>query len=246
MEVHTLEKVDEHELEVHLKMAADLSKEWGPLRSRNIIIEMGRAEMKIAIYCVACVMLSFYLFVGIAFSSDGVDPVVQALQIELAKQGYSVGVVDGLSGPATTRALKAFQKSMEVLETGELDKATLLALATVWDRDKAHVHHLEIEWVLQYLRNAAIQLHSGDMELTYTKDAPLRIFVGRPSRGNNNVEMKELSFTFKMGKVKIVYKMENGECTAISSDLRLAVSENAVVVLGESSYVYKNGCWMPQ
>lgn len=40
------------------------------------------------------------------------DPAVKDMQIKLAKAGYNPGPADGVSGPATTKALEAFRKSL--------------------------------------------------------------------------------------------------------------------------------------
>ncbi len=45
-------------------------------------------------------------------------------QIELARRGFSGGSIDGVRGPQSAAALRAFQRSAGLAETGELDKST--------------------------------------------------------------------------------------------------------------------------
>jgi lipoprotein-anchoring transpeptidase ErfK/SrfK len=45
-------------------------------------------------------------------------------QIELARRGFSGGSIDGVRGPQSAAALRAFQRSAGLAETGDLDKAT--------------------------------------------------------------------------------------------------------------------------
>ena len=45
-------------------------------------------------------------------------------QIELARRGFSSGSIDGVRGPQSAAALRAFQRSAGLTENGELDKAT--------------------------------------------------------------------------------------------------------------------------
>lgn len=49
-------------------------------------------------------------------------------QVELARRGFSGGPIDGLPGPQSTAALRAFQRREGVPETGALDAATQAAL----------------------------------------------------------------------------------------------------------------------
>jgi peptidoglycan hydrolase-like protein with peptidoglycan-binding domain len=54
---------------------------------------------------------------------------VKALQRELASLGYSVGAIDGSYGPATIKAVTAFQRADHLTPDGIVGPATLLALA---------------------------------------------------------------------------------------------------------------------
>ncbi|MDO8541841.1 MAG: L,D-transpeptidase [Opitutaceae bacterium] len=57
-------------------------------------------------------------------------PVASALeiQIELHRRGFSCGAIDGVSGPQTAAALRAFQRASAVEESGRLDAATIEVL----------------------------------------------------------------------------------------------------------------------
>ncbi len=45
-------------------------------------------------------------------------------QVELARRGFSGGSIDGVRGPQSAAALRAFQRGMNLAESGELDDAT--------------------------------------------------------------------------------------------------------------------------
>ena len=55
-------------------------------------------------------------------------PIMQA-QVVLDRLGFSVGVVDGKQGRGLANAVRAFQQSRDLPETGELDEVTRRALA---------------------------------------------------------------------------------------------------------------------
>jgi hypothetical protein len=50
---------------------------------------------------------------------------VRAAQSELGRLGYKPGPVDGVIGPRTTNAIKAFQRAQQLPETGSLTPETL-------------------------------------------------------------------------------------------------------------------------
>lgn len=50
------------------------------------------------------------------------------VQLQLAYLGFYTGTVDGLTGPGTTRAIKAFQKAFDLPETGKFDTKTTQVL----------------------------------------------------------------------------------------------------------------------
>lgn len=56
------------------------------------------------------------------------DVTVMKAQVQLVSQGYYNGSVDGINGPQTQAAIKAFQHNKGLSETGNLDDATLKAL----------------------------------------------------------------------------------------------------------------------
>jgi hypothetical protein len=69
---------------------------------------------------------------GMGLSSAGqaakYNPVAQQAQSKLAALGYKPGALDGVLGGNTITAIKAFQKSSALPETGALDSATLTKL----------------------------------------------------------------------------------------------------------------------
>jgi hypothetical protein len=54
---------------------------------------------------------------------------VRAAQVYLQYRGFLAGVIDGLPGPATTRAVRAFQGSIDSAETGTIDDALIARLS---------------------------------------------------------------------------------------------------------------------
>ncbi len=71
-----------------------------------------------------------------AFAAAGALPLAKgavgdrsvAVQYALARLGFPIGTVDGQFGPGTERALKAFQATAQLPQTGVVDRATLTAL----------------------------------------------------------------------------------------------------------------------
>ncbi len=61
-----------------------------------------------------------------AAPADEARPVENWLeaQVELARRGFSGGSIDGVRGPQSAAALRAFQRGAGLAETGDLDKAT--------------------------------------------------------------------------------------------------------------------------
>jgi localization factor PodJL len=55
---------------------------------------------------------------------------VLKIQTLLAEQGYDVGVADGVEGPKTREAVRAFQKTIGAAETGVIGGELLAALST--------------------------------------------------------------------------------------------------------------------
>ena len=56
------------------------------------------------------------------------DPEIEAVQQALVERGYDPGKVDGAMGRRTRGALRAFQRSVGLPDTGEIDHATVTAL----------------------------------------------------------------------------------------------------------------------
>jgi membrane-bound lytic murein transglycosylase B len=51
-----------------------------------------------------------------------------SVQRRLTQSGFNPGAVDGILGPATREALRAYQQARKVAVTGELDEGTLESL----------------------------------------------------------------------------------------------------------------------
>ncbi|MCC6740697.1 MAG: murein L,D-transpeptidase [Planctomycetia bacterium] len=78
------------------------------------------------------------------------------VQVELSRRGFSGGSIDGIRGPQSEAALKAFQRREGLPDTGELDAATrevllLEAPALVWaslaEADLEGLQPLEKTWL---------------------------------------------------------------------------------------------------
>jgi len=59
---------------------------------------------------------------------EGGDPFVRLVQTRLNQLGYNVGTIDGLEGPMTTEAIKAFQGDKGLDVDGMVGPATQQAL----------------------------------------------------------------------------------------------------------------------
>ena len=59
------------------------------------------------------------------------DPEIEAVQQALVERGYNPGKIDGAMGRRTRGALRAFQRSVGLPDTGEIDHATVTALGLV-------------------------------------------------------------------------------------------------------------------
>ncbi|HKB57362.1 MAG TPA: L,D-transpeptidase [Lacunisphaera sp.] len=64
-------------------------------------------------------------------------------QIELARRGFSGGSIDGVRGPQSAAALRAFQRFAGLTENGELDKPTRENLLLMPPSFKSHTFHAE-------------------------------------------------------------------------------------------------------
>ncbi len=56
-------------------------------------------------------------------------PLVRDVQVELRRLGFYEGLLDGLHGPATERAVRAYQRARALTDTGRIDEALLARLA---------------------------------------------------------------------------------------------------------------------
>ena len=55
---------------------------------------------------------------------------VKKIQALLADRGYDPGPADGVDGPKTRQAVRAFQHTIGIADTGEIDQGLVTALAT--------------------------------------------------------------------------------------------------------------------
>lgn len=56
-------------------------------------------------------------------------PLVRDVQVELRRLGFYEGLLDGLHGPATERAVRAYQRARALADTGRIDEPLLARLA---------------------------------------------------------------------------------------------------------------------
>lgn len=89
------------------------------------------------------------------FEARPVENLLEA-QIELHRRGFSCGSIDGVRGAQTAAALKAFQRSADLRESGDLDPATREALLltepalgehTFTAEELASLHPVPSTWV---------------------------------------------------------------------------------------------------
>ena len=58
----------------------------------------------------------------------GYNPVVHQAQTQLAASGFDPGVLDGIDGPNTAKAIRGYQSSNGLSASGKLDRATLASM----------------------------------------------------------------------------------------------------------------------
>ena len=66
---------------------------------------------------------------SIAVSADDQQALVKKIQALLTEQGYDVGTPDGVAGPKTRDAVKAYQRSIGAAETGQIDQKLVALLS---------------------------------------------------------------------------------------------------------------------
>ncbi|MBN9010723.1 MAG: SEL1-like repeat protein, partial [Rhizobiales bacterium] len=66
---------------------------------------------------------------GVAVTADDQQALVKKIQALLTEQGYDVGTPDGVAGPKTRDAVKAYQRSIGAAETGQIDQQLVASLA---------------------------------------------------------------------------------------------------------------------
>lgn len=81
-----------------------------------------------------------------------------AVQYALARLGFAPGLVDGKFGPGTERAVRAFQTSAGLPDTGVVDQTTLNALDATLRRTELRTPAEVSGDPLQYLAKAALEL----------------------------------------------------------------------------------------
>ena len=76
----------------------------------------------------ASAIIGLIIVAGMALSpasqAASFSPVIEQAQMRLVQLGFDPGEVDGIPGPRTSAAIKAFQKQSGLPETGTLDSAT--------------------------------------------------------------------------------------------------------------------------
>ena len=76
----------------------------------------------------ATLVLLALLLLAASAADAAYDPEVEAVQRELAERGYNPGLIDGAMGSRTRGALREFQRSAGIPDTGRIDDATRSAL----------------------------------------------------------------------------------------------------------------------
>jgi hypothetical protein len=69
-------------------------------------------------------------FEGMLMAGDGLDEPVCRLQRDLNRSGYDAGRVDGILGPSTRQAIRAFQRDQGLPQDGLMTSQLLARLAT--------------------------------------------------------------------------------------------------------------------
>ena len=84
----------------------------------------------------ALVLPALLAWPGVAVRAELLpDPMFEAVQRALDERGYDPGEVDGLTGRRTRGAIREFQRSVGLPDTGQVDDATLAALGLALPHD---------------------------------------------------------------------------------------------------------------
>ncbi len=79
--------------------------------------------------CIAPALLAAILFAAGSADAARYSSVIYKVQSMVAAQGHDPGVLDGIFGPNTSRAISAYQASAGLPQTGRADAATLESLS---------------------------------------------------------------------------------------------------------------------
>jgi lipoprotein-anchoring transpeptidase ErfK/SrfK len=206
---------------------------------------MDRAVSRRSLYCTLAV--SWLSFAGaqeqprpepVLPPSDfrPVESVLEA-QVELHRRGFSCGSIDGVAGPQTAAALRAFQRAAELNETGFLDPATRGALVlsapaltehVLSTDDVGRLHPLPATWLGK----------SEQSQLDYSSVLELVAERHRASprllqRLNPGIDWEELL----PGAVLTVPAVERATITGHPAEIVIRLTERELEVLDETGRV---------
>ena len=111
--------------------AGGVRRAFGPFRPQPVAVQspawrprpMPRQWKSVS----ALVLLVLLACTGVAVHAEP-DPMVEAIQHALTEKGFDPGTVDGAMGWRTRGALRVFQRSVGLPDSGRVDSATLAAL----------------------------------------------------------------------------------------------------------------------
>lgn len=70
----------------------------------------------------------YYDYSGEAYNNQYWSDLTGAVQTELARDGYYRGAIDGVFGPDTARAIRAYRRAKGLPVTGQIDRTLLKSL----------------------------------------------------------------------------------------------------------------------